>query len=68
MERFWITMAHAAALVAQGALAAGAGVRLVTAHDPVELPIGEVADEHLGDRGAAARPTSTSPACGRARR
>lgn len=45
MERFWITMAHAAALVAQGALAAGSGVRLLTAHDPVELPIGEVASK-----------------------
>jgi nucleoside-diphosphate-sugar epimerase len=43
MERYWITMAHAAALVAQGALAASSGVRLLTAHDPVELPIGEVA-------------------------
>lgn len=43
MERFWITMAHAAALVAQGALAAQEGVRLVTAHDPVEMAIGELA-------------------------
>jgi FlaA1/EpsC-like NDP-sugar epimerase len=36
-------MAHAAALVAHGALAAGSGVRLLTAHDPVERPIGEIA-------------------------
>lgn len=43
MERFWITMAHAASLVAHGALAAASGVRLVTAHDPREQAIGEVA-------------------------
>jgi FlaA1/EpsC-like NDP-sugar epimerase len=44
MERFWITMAHAASLVAHGALAAQDGVRLVTAHDPVEMAIGELAE------------------------
>jgi nucleoside-diphosphate-sugar epimerase/sugar phosphate isomerase/epimerase len=44
MERFWITMAHAAALIAHGVLAAGSGERLLTAHDPVEMPIGEVAE------------------------
>jgi nucleoside-diphosphate-sugar epimerase/sugar phosphate isomerase/epimerase len=43
MERYWITMAHAASLVAHGCLAAEGGARLVTAHEPVELAIGEVA-------------------------
>ena len=44
MARYWITMAHAASLVAHGALAAGAGERLVTAADPIELEIGLVAE------------------------
>ncbi len=43
MVRFWITMAHAASLVAHGALAARDGVRLLTAADPVELEIGLIA-------------------------
>jgi nucleoside-diphosphate-sugar epimerase len=44
MERYWITMAHAASLVAHGALAASRGARLLTAAGPVELPIGTVAE------------------------
>src|SRR3712207_9350543 len=43
IERFWITMAHAATLVGHSALAADACVRLLPAHDPVELLLGEVA-------------------------
>jgi nucleoside-diphosphate-sugar epimerase/sugar phosphate isomerase/epimerase len=43
MERYWITMAHAASLVAHGCLAADEGVRLLTAHEPVALSIGELA-------------------------
>jgi nucleoside-diphosphate-sugar epimerase/sugar phosphate isomerase/epimerase len=43
MLRFWITMAHAASLVAHAALAAGAGARLVTAAAPAELSVGELA-------------------------
>jgi nucleoside-diphosphate-sugar epimerase len=43
MVRYWITMAHAASLVAHGCLAARDGMRLLTAHDPVELSIGELA-------------------------
>ena len=43
MVRYWITAAHAAALLAHGALLAGAGHRLVTAADPVELTVGELA-------------------------
>ena len=44
MVRYWITMAHAASLVAHGALAAGTGERLVTAADPVEQEIGLIAE------------------------
>jgi nucleoside-diphosphate-sugar epimerase/sugar phosphate isomerase/epimerase len=44
MVRFWITMAHAASLVVHGCLAARDGVRLLTAHDPIELSIGELAE------------------------
>jgi nucleoside-diphosphate-sugar epimerase/sugar phosphate isomerase/epimerase len=44
MVRFWITMAHAASLVAHAALAAREGTRLLTAADPVELEIGAVAE------------------------
>jgi nucleoside-diphosphate-sugar epimerase/sugar phosphate isomerase/epimerase len=44
MVRFWITMAHAASLLAHGCLAARDGVRLLTAHHPVELSIGELAE------------------------
>jgi nucleoside-diphosphate-sugar epimerase len=43
MVRFWITMAHAASLVAHGSLAARSGVRLLTAADPVEEEIGRIA-------------------------
>ncbi|HEX8207652.1 MAG TPA: polysaccharide biosynthesis protein [Solirubrobacteraceae bacterium] len=44
MVRFWITMAHAASLVAHGALAAAGGTRLLTAADPVEEEIGVIAE------------------------
>ncbi|HEX2084655.1 MAG TPA: polysaccharide biosynthesis protein [Solirubrobacteraceae bacterium] len=44
MVRFWITMAHAASLVAHGALAARGGTRLLTAAEPVELEIGAIAE------------------------
>ena len=44
MVRFWITMAHAASLVAHGALAARDGTRLLTAADPVETDIGAIAE------------------------
>ncbi len=44
MERFWITMAHAASLVAHGCLAASSGVRLLTAAEPAELSVGVLAD------------------------
>jgi FlaA1/EpsC-like NDP-sugar epimerase len=44
MLRFWITMAHTVALVAQTALLADDGVTLATAAEPVELTVGELAD------------------------
>ena len=43
MLRYWITMGHAATLAAHGALLAGDGVLLATAHDPVVLTVGELA-------------------------
>jgi nucleoside-diphosphate-sugar epimerase/sugar phosphate isomerase/epimerase len=43
MLRYWITMGHAATLAAHGALLAGEGVPLATAHDPVVLTVGELA-------------------------
>jgi nucleoside-diphosphate-sugar epimerase/sugar phosphate isomerase/epimerase len=43
MIRYWITMAHAAALGAHGALLAGEGVRLATVADPTVLTVGELA-------------------------
>jgi FlaA1/EpsC-like NDP-sugar epimerase len=52
MVRYWITMPHAASLVAHGALAARAGERVVTAHDPVELDIGTLAERIWGQAGA----------------
>src|SRR5437868_2438809 len=44
MMRYWITMAHAACLVAQAALLAGEGVSLCSPPDPVMLTVGELAE------------------------
>src|SRR5512132_2079676 len=44
MVRYWITMPHAACLVAQAALLAGDGVPLCSPHDPVMLTVGELAE------------------------
>ncbi|HEV3001565.1 MAG TPA: polysaccharide biosynthesis protein [Solirubrobacteraceae bacterium] len=44
MVRFWITMAHAATLVAHASLAAAGGTRLLTAAEPVEERIGAIAE------------------------
>jgi nucleoside-diphosphate-sugar epimerase len=44
MVRFWITMAHAASLVAQSALLARDRVPLCTAADAVTLTVGELAE------------------------
>lgn len=43
MRRYWITMGHAATLIAHGALSAAAGTPLVTAADPVTLTVGQLA-------------------------
>jgi len=44
MVRYWITMSHAACLVAQAALLAADGVPLCGPHDPVMLTVGELAE------------------------
>ena len=44
MVRYWITMSHAACLVAQAALLAGDGLPLCTASEPVTLTVGELAE------------------------
>jgi len=44
MVRYWITMSHAACLVAQAALLAGEGVPLCGPHDPVMLTVGQLAE------------------------
>ena len=44
MVRYWITMSHAACLVAQAALLAGDGVPLCSPHDPEMLTVGELAE------------------------
>jgi nucleoside-diphosphate-sugar epimerase/sugar phosphate isomerase/epimerase len=44
MVRYWITMPHAACLVAQAALLAGEGVPLCSPHDPEMLTVGELAE------------------------
>jgi nucleoside-diphosphate-sugar epimerase len=44
MVRYWITMPHAACLVAQAALLAGDGVPLCSPYDPVMLTVGGLAE------------------------
>src|SRR5215211_7912970 len=44
MLRYWITMGHAATLAAHGALMASEGTLLATAHDPVVLTVGQLAE------------------------
>jgi nucleoside-diphosphate-sugar epimerase len=44
MVRYWITMQHAACLVAQAALLAAEGVPLCGPHDPVMMTVGELAE------------------------
>jgi FlaA1/EpsC-like NDP-sugar epimerase len=48
MIRFWITMSHAACLVAQSALLAADGIPLCTASDAVTLTVGELAERIWG--------------------
>ena len=47
MLRYWITMAHAATLAAQGALLARDGVQLAAPSDAVVLTVGELRPAHL---------------------
>ena len=54
MRRYWITQAHAASMLAHGALLAGTGERLATAADPAELSVGDLASRiwrQAGHRG-----------------
>jgi FlaA1/EpsC-like NDP-sugar epimerase len=44
MVRYWITLAHAVALLVHGALAAAEGECLATAADPATFTVGEVAE------------------------
>jgi nucleoside-diphosphate-sugar epimerase/sugar phosphate isomerase/epimerase len=44
MTRYWITMQHAACLIAQAALLACDGATLCTSHDPAMLTVGELAE------------------------
>jgi nucleoside-diphosphate-sugar epimerase len=44
MVRYWITMQHAACLVAQAALLSAEGAPLCGPHDPVMLTVGELAE------------------------
>jgi nucleoside-diphosphate-sugar epimerase/sugar phosphate isomerase/epimerase len=44
MLRFWITHAHAASMLAHAVLCAAQGATLVTAADPPELSVGELAE------------------------
>jgi nucleoside-diphosphate-sugar epimerase len=56
MIRYWITMAHAAALAAHGVLLAAQGVHLATAADPVTLTVGELAERIWRHAGRAGSP------------
>ncbi|MCP9490320.1 MAG: polysaccharide biosynthesis protein [Solirubrobacteraceae bacterium MAG38_C4-C5] len=55
MRRYWITMGHAATLLAHGALSA-ADVPLLTAAEPVTLSVGEVAERIWRGAGRAGAP------------
>jgi nucleoside-diphosphate-sugar epimerase len=56
MTRYWITMAHAATLAAQGALLAGEGVSLATASDPTVLTVGRLAERIWSEAGREGTP------------
>ena len=56
MMRYWITGAHAASLLAHGALLAGEGAVLATSHDPAQLSVGELADRIWRAAGAGPEP------------
>jgi nucleoside-diphosphate-sugar epimerase len=56
MTRYWITGAHAALVLAHGALLAGDGEVLATPHDPAQLSVGELAERIWRAAGAGAEP------------
>jgi FlaA1/EpsC-like NDP-sugar epimerase len=56
MTRYWITGAHAALVLAHGALLAGEGEVLSTPHDPARLSVGELAERIWRAAGAGAEP------------
>jgi nucleoside-diphosphate-sugar epimerase/sugar phosphate isomerase/epimerase len=56
MLRYWITGGHAALLLAHGALLAADGEVLATAHDPVQLSVGELAERIWRTAGAGDEP------------
>jgi nucleoside-diphosphate-sugar epimerase len=56
MLRYWITMEHAATLAAHGTLLASEGVLLATAHDPVVLTVGDLAQRIWRLAGQAGEP------------
>jgi FlaA1/EpsC-like NDP-sugar epimerase len=56
MLRYWITMAHAAATAAHGALLAGEGVALAAPADPPQLTVGELARRIWRDAGGQGEP------------
>ena len=56
MVRYWITMAHAATLAAQGVLLASEGVSLATSAAPTTLTVGELAERIWGQAGRAGAP------------
>ncbi len=67
MVRYWITMAHAATLAAQGVLLASEGVSLATSATPTTLTVGDLAERIWIRRVAQVRPTSRQSGSGRAR-
>jgi nucleoside-diphosphate-sugar epimerase len=56
MVRYWITMAHAATLAAQGVLLASEGVSLATSAAPTTLTVGELAERIWSQAGRAGAP------------
>ena len=56
MVRYWITLAHAAALLAHGALAAAEGERLATAAQPASFTVGELAERIWRQAGREGEP------------
>ena len=56
MVRYWITMAHAATLVAHGVLLAAEGEVLATPADPVSLTVGELAERIWRESGRPGGP------------